>query len=41
MNFTLKKGQSVTFRYLIVIAGGKERLSKKKMDELAKDFGKK
>ncbi len=38
LQFTLKKGESSTFRYRIVIAGGKERLSKEKLDKVAKDF---
>jgi len=40
LQFTLKKGESSTFRYRIVIAGGKERLSKEQLDKIAKDFAK-
>ncbi len=38
MNFQLKKNESVTFRYRIVIASGKNRLSAEKIDKLSKDF---
>lgn len=40
LQFTLKKGQSATFRYRIIIAGGKERLSKDELDREAIDFSK-
>ncbi|MDE3143312.1 MAG: PmoA family protein [Bacteroidota bacterium] len=40
LHFTLKKGSSATFRYRIVIAGAKEKLSDQKIDQLAKDFSK-
>lgn len=40
MNFGLKKGASVTFRYRIVIAAGKERLSTGRIRQLAGAFGK-
>ena len=39
-NLTLQKGQSVTFRYRVVVANGKKTLSNKEIDELAKGFGK-
>ena len=38
LNYKLNKGQSVTFRYRIVIAGGSERLSNEKLNALAKKF---
>ncbi len=40
LQFTLKKGQSATFRYRIVIAGGREKLSKHRIDLLADNFSK-
>ena len=39
LNFKLQKGRPVTFRYRIVIASGKERLSFDELDKLSKDFG--
>ncbi|HLK29510.1 MAG TPA: PmoA family protein [Puia sp.] len=39
LNFKLEKGKSVTFRYRIVIASGKEKLSIPEIDRLSKDFG--
>lgn len=38
-NFRLPKGQSVIFRYKIIIAAGKNRLSNAAIEQLAKDFG--
>ena len=38
MNFSLKQGQSITFRYRIVIASGKEKLSNEAIRLLAGDF---
>ncbi|MBA4196343.1 MAG: hypothetical protein C0459_02205 [Chitinophaga sp.] len=38
LNYKLTKGQSVTFRYRIVVAGGKERLSNDALDKLADEF---
>lgn len=38
MNLSLKKGQSVTFRYRIVINAGKERMSTGRIGQLADDF---
>ena len=35
LNFQLKKGESVTFRYRIVVASGKKRLSKAEIEKLA------
>jgi hypothetical protein len=40
LNFSLKKGKSVTFRYRIVIASGKERLSVNEVERISKEFGK-
>ncbi|HSZ86965.1 MAG TPA: PmoA family protein [Puia sp.] len=40
LNFSLKKGESVTFRYRIVIASGKERLSVAEVERLSKEFAK-
>ncbi len=37
LNFSLKQGASVTFRYRIIIASGKE-ITNKKMNALADDF---
>ncbi len=39
-NLHLKRGETVTFRYRIVIQDGKETLSSKKLDELANEFAK-
>ena len=38
LNFNLKKGNSVTFHYRIVIASGKEKLSIDEIERLSKDF---
>jgi len=38
LNYKLAKGQSVTFRYRIVIAGGKEKLSNALLDKLTSEF---
>ncbi|HXB45395.1 MAG TPA: PmoA family protein [Puia sp.] len=38
LNFALKKNQQVTFRYRIVIASAKSRLSIDEVDRLSKDF---
>ncbi|MBE7177650.1 MAG: PmoA family protein [Mucilaginibacter polytrichastri] len=38
LNFHLKKGESVTFRYRVVIASGANRLSKTEVDALADAF---
>ncbi|MFT3747457.1 MAG: PmoA family protein [Agriterribacter sp.] len=38
LNLSLKQGQSVTFRYRIVVASGKEKLSKEEIGLLAGDF---
>ncbi len=38
LNFSLKQGQSVTFRYRIVIASGKEKLSNEAIRLIAGDF---
>jgi len=38
LDFKLQKGKSVTFRYRIVIASGKNRLSAHEVDKLSKDF---
>jgi len=40
LNFHLKKGESVTFRYRIVIAAGEKRLSTGRIRQLAGAFGK-
>jgi hypothetical protein len=40
-NLTLRKGESVTFRYQIVIANGQHTLSSKQLNEKAAQFGKK
>ena len=40
LNFQLKKGDSVTFRYRIVIAAGGQRLSTDRIRQLADVFGK-
>ena len=39
-NYALKKGESVTLRYRVVINAGKERLTTDAIDLLAKEFGK-
>ncbi|RFZ94888.1 hypothetical protein D0C36_04975 [Mucilaginibacter conchicola] len=39
-NLTLKKGESVTFRYRIVITNGAKTLSKDELDKMATNFGK-
>jgi hypothetical protein len=39
-NLTLKKGESVTFRYRIVINNGKQTISATNLNEMAKEFGK-
>lgn len=38
LNFKLQKGKSVTFRYRIVIASAKNRLSVNEVDKLSRDF---
>jgi hypothetical protein len=38
MNYKLNKGQSATFRYRIIIASGKERLSSAALDQLVIEF---
>lgn len=38
LNLTLLKNQSVTFRYRVVIASGKKRLSNSEIEDLAKSF---
>lgn len=38
LNFSLKQGQSVTFRYRIVIASGNQKLNKEDINLLAGDF---
>lgn len=40
LNLTLKKGEQTTFRYRIVIHGGKSELSSSEIDEYAKGFAK-
>lgn len=40
-NLTLQKGESVTFRYRVVITNGSETISAAKLNELADGFGKK
>ncbi|MES2277738.1 MAG: PmoA family protein [Bacteroidota bacterium] len=40
-NLTLKKGESVTFRYRVVISNGTETLSAPKLNEMAAVYGKK
>jgi Methane oxygenase PmoA len=40
LNFALKKGSSATFRYRIILASGKERLSAGKIESLASAFAK-
>jgi hypothetical protein len=40
LNFHLDKNQSVTFRYRIIIASGKNRLSKEEIEKLERDFEK-
>lgn len=40
-NLTLQKGESVTFRYRVVITNGSETISAAKLNELAEGFGKK
>ena len=39
-NLTLKKGDSVTFRYRVVVDDGKKTISKKEINQLAKAFAK-
>ncbi len=39
LNFKLQKGKSITFRYRIVIASGRSKLSVDKVDKLSSDFG--
>jgi len=39
-NLTIKKGESVTFRYRIVIENGKQTISVTQLNKLAKDFAK-
>ncbi|PGH39567.1 MAG: hypothetical protein CRN43_08295 [Candidatus Nephrothrix sp. EaCA] len=39
-NLTLKKGETATFRYMIVIHNGKKTLTAKETDKMAKEFGK-
>ncbi|PWT77731.1 MAG: hypothetical protein C5B59_03220 [Bacteroidetes bacterium] len=41
LNFKLNKGQSVTFRYRVVVASGKNRLTPNQIDFLAKEFSNK
>src|SRR5258706_13852607 len=38
LNYSLKKGKSVTFRYRVVINADQERLSEKVIESLAKEF---
>jgi hypothetical protein len=38
LNFSLKKGESVTFRYRVVIASGKARLSVGEIEKLSNEF---
>lgn len=38
LNLALKQGQSVTFRYRVAIASGKQRLSKEEINVVAGDF---
>lgn len=38
LNYALKQGQSVTFRYRVVIASGDQRLSKEEINLIAGDF---
>jgi hypothetical protein len=38
MNYQLAKGQSVTFRYRIVVGSGEKRISEKRIGELEKEF---
>ncbi len=40
LNFSLKKGETVTFRYRIVIASGKERIAVKRINQLADAWAK-
>lgn len=40
-NLSLKKGESVTFRYRVVINNGEETISAIQLNEMAKDFAKK
>ena len=40
-NLNLKKGESATFRYRIVISSGKQTISIVNLNEMAKEFGKK
>jgi Methane oxygenase PmoA len=40
-NLALKKGESVTFRYRIVITSGNQTISAMKLNEMAGEFGKK
>jgi hypothetical protein len=40
-NLTLQKGESVTFRYRVVITNGSKTISAAKLNELAEGFGKK
>ena len=40
-NLTLKKGESVTFRYRIVIENGKETLTAARLNKMAEEFGRK
>lgn len=39
-NLTLKKGEAVTFRYMIVIHNGKKTITAKETEKIAKEFGK-
>jgi len=38
LNFSLKNGESVTFRFRVVINSGKQRLSKEMIESLSKEF---
>lgn len=38
LHLTLRKGESVTFRYRVVVASGKERLSNKQIEALSRTF---
>ena len=40
LNFNLQKGESVTFRYRIVIASGRNKLSVREIENLFNDFSK-
>ena len=39
LNYALKKGESVTFRFRVVVNADKQRLTNDAVEKLAKEFG--